>query len=52
MALLKDDVLLLASGIGFNIPEHEVEAYALLLARMEKNLETVSGMEGEFNHRI
>ncbi|KAH8886168.1 amidase signature enzyme [Thozetella sp. PMI_491] len=45
MAPSKEDVLSVASDLAFDIPDHEIDDYAVLLTRMEKNLQQVASLD-------
>lgn len=47
MAPSREELLSLARGLSFEIPDHEIEDYEVLLARTEKTLETVAAMDGK-----
>ncbi|CAL5871872.1 uncharacterized protein PFLUO_LOCUS6126 [Penicillium psychrofluorescens] len=49
MAPSREELLSLARGLSFEIPDHEIEDYEVLLARTEKTLETVAAMDGKQN---
>jgi hypothetical protein len=46
MAASKEEMLKVASAVGYEIPEEQLEDYTTLLGRMKGALETLSAMEG------
>ncbi|KAK2800737.1 hypothetical protein FQN51_005877 [Onygenales sp. PD_10] len=49
MAPTREELLSLAKGLSFDIPEDEIEDFEVLLARTEKTLQTVAAMDGKEN---
>lgn len=47
MALARGELLSMAKRVSFEIPEHEIEDYEMLLARTKKTLEAVATMDGK-----
>jgi hypothetical protein len=48
MAANKEELLKISKTVGYEIPEKDVEDYAILLDRMKQTLEAVSAMDGQF----
>lgn len=47
MSANKEELFKIAKSVGYEIPEQDVEDYAILLERMKQTLEAVSAMDGQ-----
>ena len=45
---MEEELRSTAAGLGLQLAENEVSEYVTLLERMEKSLQTVSDLHGEF----
>ncbi|KAL3486573.1 amidase signature domain-containing protein [Aspergillus germanicus] len=51
MASTREELLGVAKSVAFEIPEHEIDDYEVLLARTKKTLETVAAIDGKSQTR-
>lgn len=45
---MEEELRATAASLGFQVAAEEIDEYVVLLERMEKSLQTVSDMPGEF----